>query len=63
MTARAYVTGAVGLNPPLELIFYKVILTAQRRLIAFAKFLLVNLSTLCKCHGINLRVNFKEHCK
>ena len=38
--------GLVGLNPPpFRLIFYKILLPAQRRLIVFAYFLLVNLST------------------
>jgi len=38
--------GGVGVNPPpLCLIFYKLLLPAQRRLIVFAYFLLVNLST------------------
>ena len=38
--------GVLGLNPPpLSLIFYKILLPAQRRLIVFAYFLLVNLST------------------
>ena len=32
-------------NPPLSLIFYKILLPAPRRLIVFAYFLLVNLST------------------
>jgi len=37
--------GGLGLTPPLSLIFYKILLPAQRRLIVFAYFLLVNLST------------------
>ena len=37
--------GGVGVNPPLSLIFTKTLLPAQRRLIVFAYFLLVNLST------------------
>ena len=52
-----------GLNPPLSLIFYKNFITFARRLIVFPYFLLVNLSTQCKYHGINLHANFKEHCK
>ena len=38
-------TGGLGLTPPFSLIFYKTLLPAQRRLIVFAYFLLVNLST------------------
>ena len=56
--------GGVGVKPPpLSLIFYENLLPAQRRLIVFAYFLLVNLSTYCKYHRINLHANFKEHCK
>jgi len=43
--------------------FPKTLLLAQRRLIVCAYFLLVNLSTCCKYHGMNLHANFKEHCK
>jgi len=52
--------GGVGINPPpLELdILQKLYCFVQRRLIASAYFLLVNLSTYCKCHGINLHANF-----
>jgi len=47
LVQRAYASGEeVGVNPPpLSLIFYKTLLHAQRRLIVFAYFLLVNLST------------------
>ena len=38
--------------------FTKKLLRAQRRLIVFAYFLLVNLSTYCKYHGMNLHANF-----
>jgi len=45
-TARAYARGGFGVkNSFLSLIFYKILLPAQRRLIVFAYFLLVNLST------------------
>jgi len=37
--------GSFGVKPPLSLIFYKILLPAQRRLIVFAYFLLVNLPT------------------
>jgi len=55
--------GVLGLNPPLSLIFYKIFITFARRLSVFAYFLLVNLSTECTYHGINLHANFKDHCK
>ena len=43
---RAYARGGFGVKPsPLSLIFYKILLPAQRRLIVFAYFLLVHLST------------------
>jgi len=35
----------VGVNPPLSLIFYKNLITFERRLKVFAYFLLVNLPT------------------
>ena len=53
----------LGLKPTLSLIFYKNFITFARRLIVFAYFLIVNLSTQCKYHATNLHVNFKEHCK
>ena len=60
---RAYARG-VGVNPPpWAWYFTKTLLPAQRRLTVFAYFLLVNLSTYCKYHRINLHANFKEHCK
>jgi len=37
--------GALGLTPPFSLIFYKNFITFARRLIVFAYFLLINLST------------------
>jgi len=46
-----------------KLYFAKILLPAQRRLIVFAYFSLVNLLTYCKYHRINLHANFKEHCK
>jgi len=56
--------GILGLTlPPGAWYFTKTLLPAQRRLIVFAYFLLVNLSTECKCNGMNLHANFKEHCK
>ena len=55
--------GGLGLKKTLRLIFYKTLLPAQRILIVFAYFLLVNLSTEWKYHGIYLHANFKEHCK
>jgi len=59
--ARAHARGSwLGLNPPE---FDVLLLTAQRRLIIFAYFVLVNLSTYCKYHGMNVYANFKEHCK
>ena len=62
--ASAYGRGGVGVKtPPLRLIFYKTLLPAQKILIVFAYFLLVNLSTEWKYHGIYLHANFKEHCK
>ena len=46
MTSKGVRKGeGLGLNPPLSLIFYKNFITLARRLIAFAYFLLVNLST------------------
>jgi len=42
---RAYVKEGVGVKPPSSMIFYKALLLAQRRLIVFAHFLLVSLST------------------
>jgi len=51
----------VGVNPPpLSLIFKNTLLPAQRRLIVFAHFLFVNLSTKCKYHGMNLHAYFKD---
>jgi len=44
--------------PPPSLMFTKTLLPTQRRLIVFAYFLLVNLSTCMQIH-----YNFKEHCK
>jgi len=56
--------GGLGLtSPPWAWYFTKAYLPAQRRLTVFAYFLLVNLSTYCKYHRINLHANFKEHCK
>ena len=57
--------GGLGLTPlpPWAWYFTKSSSPAQRRLIVFAYFLLVNLSTYCKYHGINWHANFKEHCK
>ena len=60
---RTQGVGGIGVNSPLNLIFYKNFITFARRLIAFAYFLIVNLSTYCKYHGTNLHANFKEHCK
>jgi len=48
--------------PPLSLICYKNFITRAKDIV-FADFLLVNLSTSCKYHGMNLHANFKEHCK
>jgi len=47
----------------LNLIFYKTLLPAQRRLIVFAYFFHVNLLINCQCHEMNLRANFKQRCK
>jgi len=62
--AQGRTQGGVGFYPPLwAWYFTKTLLPAQRRLTIFAYFLLVNLSTYCKYHRINLHANFKEHCK
>jgi len=36
--------GGLWLKPPLNTIFYKILLPTQRRIVVFAYFLLVNLS-------------------
>jgi len=62
--SRAYARGGVGVKtPPWAWYFTKTLLPAQLRLTVFAYFLLVNLSTYCKYHRINLHANFKKHCK
>jgi len=56
-------TQVEGLGVTLELdILQKTLLPAHTRLIIFAYFLLVDLSTYCKYHGMKLHANFKEHC-
>ena len=56
--------GGVGVKtPPWTWYFTKTLLPAQRRITVCAYFLLVNLSTYCKYHRINLHANFKKHCK
>jgi len=55
--------GWVNPPTPMSSIFYKSLLPAPRRLIVFAYFLLVNLPTQCKYHGINLHITFKEYYK
>ena len=64
LESKTYARGEVWLPPPLwAWYFTKTLLPAQRRLIVFAYFLLVNLSTQCKYHGMNLHADFKENCK
>jgi len=45
LSALKGVRKGLGLTPPLSLIFYKNFITFARRLIVFAYFLIVNLST------------------
>ena len=63
LRAKGMRKGWLGLNPPWGWYFTNTLLPLQRRLIVFAYFLFVNLSTYCKYHGINLHANFEEHCK
>ena len=63
VTVKGVRKGGVGVNPPWTWYFTKTLSPAQRRLIVFAYFLLVNLSTWCKYHRMNLHANFKEDCK
>jgi len=63
VVARAYAVGDFGVKPPLSLIFYKNVMTGAKEINYFRILLLVNLSTECKYHKMNLHANFKEHCK
>jgi len=63
MQGRTQGGGGFGVNPLWAWYFTKTLLTAHRRLNAFAYLLLVNLSICCKHHGMNLHATIKEHCK
>jgi len=61
--SRAYARG-LGLTPlELDILQKRYYPRKGDWLIVFAYFLLVNLSTYCKYHGMNLHANFKEYCK
>jgi len=48
-----------GLTPPLEHDILQNFMTYAKEINCFRILLLVNLSTQCKYHGINLHANFK----